>query len=383
MVNTMPKPTIIDLFSGCGGFALGAELAGFHSKIAIDIEASLQSSYKLNFPETNAILSDISQMDSTAWRFLLSNEEVDGVIGGPPCQGYSRMGKNNHADPRRTLIFHFFRMVNIIKPKFFVMENVEGLVDSGNIETLHSAMNSIDNRYTVLDPIIVDASEFGAATKRKRVLVIGFDSERMNPLTSSAFFETRYAKVNVKQAISDVGQLVHSTNNNTDYGWSKYEKGKPSNYAKSMRTTPPFGLGSDIARKMLAEGYFSGSYDTKHSQNVSKRFQETLPGCVEKVSRYPKLEWEGLCPTLRAGTGNDRGNFQAMRPIHPTEPRVITVREAARLQGFPDWFLFHPTKHQSFRMIGNSVSPILSQRIMELILSRIEEHSTGRVATSQ
>src|SRR3546814_16995927 len=95
------------------------------------------------------------------------------------------------------------------------------------------------------------------------------------------------------------------------------------------------------------------------------RFIETAQGKVEPVSHYPKLAWSGQCPTLRAGTGAEKGSFQAMRPIHPTQPRVITVREGARLQGFPDWFMFHPTKWHSFRMIGNSVSPIVSTRSEE------------------
>lgn len=122
-------PTLVDLFSGCGGFGLGEELAGFHSLIAVDVEPKLHSAYKLNFPRTRSINADLSLMNRETWALLLKGEEVDGVIGGPPCQGYSRQGHSDPKDERRTLLYHFFRNVNIISPKFFIMENVEGLMD--------------------------------------------------------------------------------------------------------------------------------------------------------------------------------------------------------------------------------------------------------------
>jgi DNA (cytosine-5)-methyltransferase 1 len=94
-------------------------------------------------------------------------------------------------------------------------------------------------------------------------------------------------------------------------------------------------------------------------------------GRSDPITKSYKLEWEGLCPTLRAGTGSERGAFQAVRPLHPEQGRVITVREAARLQGFPDWFEFHETKWQSFRMIGNSVSPYVSFALLKSIADRM------------
>jgi DNA (cytosine-5)-methyltransferase 1 len=93
---------------------------------------------------------------------------------------------------------------------------------------------------------------------------------------------------------------------------------------------------------------------------------------MDKIGRHPRLAWGGQCPTLRAGTGADRGSYQSVRPIHPSENRVITVREAARLQGFPDSHLFHPTVWHSFRMIGNSVSPIIAKAVFQAIRSKVE-----------
>ncbi len=367
----MVKPILIDLYSGCGGFGLGGELAGFHSELAVDIAPELQSAYKLNFQNTKVVLSDVSKMEQSAWKCLLANKPVDGIIGGPPCQGFSRIGKNDTNDPRRSLVYHFFRTVNILRPKFFVMENVEGLLDEKNIAGLQAAIDSLHSAYTVLSPIVVDASDYGAPTKRKRVVVVGYDPAKMNPIDKNDILSNRNRRVSVRQAISDVSNTIKYVKRKDDFGWSRYAVGNMSQYAKEMRQPPPKGLGSVLAIKMNNRKLVSGSFETIHSEAVLARFIDTPQGRVEPVSRYPRLSWNGLCPTLRAGTGSDRGSFQAVRPIHPSEPRVITVREAARLQGFPDWFVFHQTKHHSFRMIGNSVSPIVAKEILTKIKKRL------------
>ena len=139
-----------------------------------------------------------------------------------------------------------------------------------------------------------------------------------------------------------------------------------------MRELPPKHLGSELAIKKLKNKMLSGFFDTVHTKEVMTRYLALEPEKVDKISRSKKLSWKGVSPTLRAGTGSDKGSYQAVRPIHPSSPRVITVREAARLQGFPDWFCFHPTKWHSFRMIGNSVSPIVSENIMTNIKNRLD-----------
>lgn len=103
---------------------------------------------------------------------------------------------------------------------------------------------------------------------------------------------------------------------------------------------------------------------TIHTDEVINRYKKLSFGETDKISRSQRLNPNGFCPTLRAGTGSDKGSYQAVRPIHPTQARVITPREAARLQGFPDWFRFHPTKWHSFRQIGNSVSPLVAEAML-------------------
>lgn len=368
------KGTIVDLFCGCGGFSLGAELAGFRSLVAVDVDPTLQSAYRKNFPQTKSVCGSVTDIDKSAWRQLIGSVRPDAVIGGPPCQGFSRIGKRLKDDPRNSLIGHFYRHVEELRPKFFVMENVEGLLDSDNVDMLMSSMEKISKYYKVIDPIIVNASHFGAATKRRRVVVVGYDPSEVDPIdVDSILPSVPIHLTTVKDAISDLPSPTAENGDRTDFGWAQYPELECSlsDYARQLRAAPPEGLGWNEARAFHSIGILSGLFKTRHSEAVTQRYASIPGGKSDSVSKSFRLEWEGLCPTLRAGTGADKGAFQAVRPIHPGEGRVITVREAARLQGFPDWFVFHQAKWHSFRMIGNSVSPFVSRGIMEKIASRM------------
>lgn len=361
---------IVDLFSGCGGFSLGADLAGFSTCIAIDIDSDLQSSFHKNFPIAKPVLADVTKLDGAFWKAQLGKMRPVGVVGGPPCQGFSRIGKRNPEDPRNTLIGHYFRQIGLLKPKFFVMENVEGLLDEFGQRTLAEALATLPSRYEVLGPMVINAADYGAPTDRRRVIVVGYDREDVSRLTVEMFSPVgNVCHVTVKDAIFDLPKPNISGKTHEGFSWKKYPDlaCELSSYAVALRALPPEGLGWEPAIQMLRESFVTGVMPTEHSELVKERFAGVLPGAVDTVSRFPRLKWENRCPTLRAGTGKDRGSHQSMRPIHPHDPRVITAREAARLQGFPDWFVFHPTIWHSFRMIGNSVSPIVSKRVLETI----------------
>ncbi|MCW1915969.1 DNA cytosine methyltransferase [Luteolibacter sp. GHJ8] len=369
----LTKPRIVDLFSGCGGFGLGAELAGFESVAAVDIDSTLQSAYGLNFPTARVINGDVSQLEAGFWKKTIGRQRLDGLIGGPPCQGFSRIGKKAADDPRNSLIGHFYRHVRMLKPKFFVMENVVGLLDEGSREHLFKALGQVPEDYVILGPLIVNAAEHGAPTKRKRVVVIGYDPAEVSPISEADITAASVANpTTIRDAISDLPSPIADPRDPLDFGWARYPR-RPtrlSDYAARMRMMPE-NLGWDTSVTKLAHGSISGLLETKHTEIVKRRFADTPPGEIEAVSRYPRLRWDGFCPTLRAGTGNERGSYQAMRPIHPSEARVITVREGARLQGFPDWFVFHPSKWHSFRMIGNSVSPPVSYHILSKMMAKL------------
>ncbi|WP_342066800.1 DNA cytosine methyltransferase [Achromobacter kerstersii] len=367
---------MIDLFSGCGGFSLGAELAGFRSLAAVDIDGTLQSGFRKNFPRTKTIEGDASQILKSDWQQLIGNVRPDGIIGGPPCQGFSRIGKRAKEDPRNSLVHHFYRHVDELNPKFFVMENVEGLLDDGNREVLMSAIERIASRYRILGPVVVNASHFGAATNRKRVIVIGVDPADCDETSLEHLLPAGVPSVTVRDAISDLPPPIAQVVDVENFGWAYYsDPADLSIYATALRAPPPDGLGWTEAIKQLRNGYVSGLFETKHNATVAARYANTPGGKADPISKSYRLQWNGLCPTLRAGTGTEKGSFQAVRPLHPSEGRVITVREAARLQAFPDWFVFHPTKWHSFRMIGNSVSPSVSYGLLSRIIRKLSNVS--------
>lgn len=350
---------IIDLFCGAGGLSLGAHRAGFTTALAVDVDSTLTSSFAENFPGSNLLVQDISRVSGqklieTAG---MNDGEAFGLVGGPPCQGFSLMGRRDANDPRNTLIGHFFRIVQETKPAFFVMENVPGLLLGSARSFLDDAMSDLKG-YNVLGPIRVDASDFGAATKRERVIIVGL---RDGKITEECLNERKVQlKATVRGAIADLPEPAAS-------GWGSYPNERQiSEYATRARLIDP-SLGAAAFREKTRVGKVSGLQPTKHSKDVRKRFSKVAPGKSDEISRCPRLDWDRLSPTLRAGTGPDHGSFQSIRPIHPARNRVITVREAARLQGFPDWFKFHETKWHSFRMIGNSVSPLVSEALLKTV----------------
>lgn len=340
-------PTILDLFSGCGGLALGSKKAGYHTALAVDIDPVLSSSFGVNFPNVSFLNEDVSKLTTARLKNLLP-EGVDGVIGGPPCQPFSGIGRGMLDDPRRSLISEFFRIVRTVKPSFFMMENVPGLMFPNHRPVLDDALSSLGKNWAVVGPVVLDASDFGAPTKRKRVFVFGFDRRKMKPPELQALTQSMRARSYVKDAIWDLSFSVKKESDRWSYGTSHCD----SMYAQALRSP---------------SGYFTGHQLTTHKPETIERYSTIPQGSSDPVGKHKRLAWDGLCPTLRAGTGSDRGSYQAVRPLHPVENRVITPREAARLQGFPDDFIFHSTVWHSFRMIGNSVSPIIAEALLSNI----------------
>lgn len=355
---------LVDLFCGCGGFSLGAHAAGFDVVSAYDIDPNLTFSFQHNFPSTKLHLEDVSEL--TGERLLASaGGNVDGIFGGPPCQGFSDIGRRAPDDPRRQLLGHFFRLVASVEPTFFVMENVRGLAYSDARHVLDNAIALVSDKYALLGPHIWDASQFGAATKRQRLFVIGIHKDRGEALTLEDVAMRKSAPVTVKAAIADLQSAVRLDDQDGYDCWRLTRRGRPSAYAARMRD---------------GKGVTTGHAKTAHAAAVADRFAMLPPGAIDPIGRHPKLAWDGQCPTLRAGTGADRGSYQSVRPIHPDEPRVITVREAARLQGFPDDHRFHPTVWHSFRMIGNSVSPFMATEIFGAVAARLGVAPTYAIA---
>ncbi len=346
----------VDLFCGCGGLSLGAAAAGFEPRVAVDVDAILSSSYHRNHQHGKVVVADLFELEPSVLRDHLGGAPI-GVFGGPPCQGFSSIGRQIPNDPRNDLILRFFHFVAELRPAFFVMENVPGLLNERNRPLLNAGLSKLPKDFAVLEPKIVDASKFGAATRRRRVFVVGADTSQISAFPSSLLEPPKGEERTVRDVIGGLPS--------------------PGNDDRRKIAADSFGKRLDEMFTPLDRHYrkngVTGFQNTTHRPDIQSRFSAVPQGGKDSKSRYPRLFWEKPAPTLRAGTGSDRGSFQAARPIHPDEPRVISVREAARIQGFPDWYEFHQTKWHSHRMIGNSVSPIVS----EAIFSRIAKHLEG------
>lgn len=375
---------IIDLFSGAGGLSLGAARAGFKVAAAVEINPNALSSHKTNFPHTIHIQHDITKLDGSTLLNLAQMKPNDlvGIIGGPPCQGFSSIGHKNIDDERNRLFEKFFSLVQELKPLFFVAENVPGIMNQKYDKIRASAFSYVED-YHLLPPLSVNASEYGAPTTRTRYFFIGYRNHpSLQPFTTKdieRFKVNEEEKTNVLAALEGLPLDANIFYNTSGYArlqheyFEKHETRLQSEFFFQRVTGKrPSDIG-DLEYVTRYESYreVNGCLPTRHTQAVRKRFSELHIGQQDRVSKSPRLNPEGFCPTLRAGTGPEKGSFQAVRPIHYLEPRVITPREAARLQGFPDWYKLPDTIWHSFRQIGNSVSPIAAERILHAIFQKL------------
>lgn len=360
---------VIDLFSGAGGLSLGAARAGFSIRGAVELDPDALRSHIRNFPNALHLKIDVSGLTGFGLRSLLGlndSSKLAGIIGGPPCQGFSSIGNRDTGDMRNKLFVDFFRIVAETRPKFFLAENVPGIMNEKFSSIRKKALSFVEDKYTVLPPIAFAASDYGAPTFRTRVFFIGYLPNEIESVTIEDFKPPGDVKaVCVQDALRGLPVKISPDWLKEEQGWRFARVCGNGYYESRLHGCIPPGVGDPIALKRLKkECLASGSLGTAHSRKIVKRYSSIEPGRQDSISKSHRLDPKGFCPTLRAGTGSDRGSYQAVRPLHPTEDRVITPREAARLQGFPDWFQFSPTKWHSFRQIGSSVSPILAERIL-------------------
>ncbi len=362
-----PRPSIVDLFSGVGGFSLGATRAGFSLVGAIDNDSKAMDAHCRNFPGSSHWTTDISHLKGKD--IIARFGTPTGIIGGPPCQGFSYIGKNDCSDARNKLFVDFFRIVKECSPTFFLAENVLGILGEKNSDIREEAFSHISNKYIIIPPMKFKASDYGAPTSRTRVFFFGYLPNEMIDLNRIDFAPPDDIKsVNVKNALKGLPKKIDPDRTAICEGWMKVRTSFNGNFGFRLNGHIPKGVGDKKAINVLRkDSLVSGCLGTYHSTKVARRYATIKPGKFDKISKSRRLESVGYCSTLRAGTGSERGSYQAVRPLHPTENRVITPREAARLQGFPDWFQFDSTIWHSFRQIGNSVSPILAEHLLKII----------------
>jgi DNA (cytosine-5)-methyltransferase 1 len=364
------RPIGIDLFAGAGGLSLGFEQAGFDIAAAVELDPIHCAAHKFNFPDCATICRSVTDIDGAEIRRLagIGGREIAAVVGGAPCQGFSLIGKRALDDPRNALVHHFVRLVLELQPRYFVFENVKGLTIGAHRQFLEEVMAAFeDNGYRVLKPYrVLNAADYGVPQDRRRLFLIGARSDAALPI-----YPTPRPGVTVWEAIGDLPEAEQFPELATR-DWVRAEYGAPSAYARRLRVPEDDGQNYSHPRR-FDRNLLTSSLRAEHTPLSRSRFAATAPGETEPVSRFHKLDPAGVCNTLRAGTASDRGAFTSPRPIHPLVPRCITVREAARLHSYPDWFRFHVTKWHGFRQIGNSVPPLLAQAVAGELMKAMGE----------
>ncbi len=362
----MNRPIGIDLFAGAGGMSLGFEQAGFDIVAAVEIDPIHCATHEYNFPQATTICASVIDLTGAEirCRAKLGNRDLDVVVGGAPCQGFSLMGKRAFEDPRNQLVFHYVRIVKELNPKYCVFENVRGLTLGKHAQFLAELIEMLEAAgYDVLTPYqVLNAADYGVPQDRRRLFLIGTRKGEKLPNYPTPTPE----RITVRDAIGDLPNADNFEQLKlTDVVTVKWETTSP--YARKLR-----GFDRDPDDYSYPRNFdpqlLTGSVRTKHSRSSQERFAATPPGKTDPISRFRRLEPTGLCNTLRAGTDSARGAHTSPRPIHPLYPRVITVREAARLHSYPDWFRLHGTKWHGCRQIGNSVPPLLARAVASEIL---------------
>jgi DNA (cytosine-5)-methyltransferase 1 len=360
------RPIGVDLFAGAGGLSMGFEQAGFDIAACVEIDPVHCATHEYNFPYAASLCESVTDLtgDAIRCRSGIGDRDIDVLFGGAPCQGFSMIGKRALNDPRNRLVFHYVRLVKELRPKYCVFENVKGLTVGRHVQFLEELIAALEEAgYHVVLPFrVLNAADYGVPQNRFRLFLMACRADQKPP----AYPTPNPVGVTVEEAIGDLpdadGFASLSRSDTVNAVWKTQ-----SVYARKLR-----GLADDPGdfsyRRSFDRDTLTCSLRTVHTEASKIRFIETESGTTEPISRFFKLPLNGQCNTLRAGTDSARGAFTSPRPIHPTLPRVITVREAARLHSYPDWFRFHATKWHGFRQIGNSVPPLLGRAVAGCIM---------------
>jgi DNA (cytosine-5)-methyltransferase 1 len=347
---------VIDLFSGSGGSALGFREAGFPIKVAVDIDKLASESFKLNFPEAFVFTSDISTLSGK--QLLRAGSIRDGkevlLLACPPCQGFSsaRRVSQRINDPRNRLVNEFLRIVEEIKPRAFVLENVPGLASGIGKTLFQQILGKLHELGYRTVHNIVNAADYGVPQRRKRLVLLGTN----DPKVELSFPQ----ETNVNPALSSI-LPAWRTVREVLTGLPKLTAGeKDPNDAMHKSASL-----SETNLKRIKQTPHDGGDRTSWTEDLILECHKNSNGHKDV---YGRMKWDAPSPTITGGCGMiSKGKFG-----HPEQDRAISLREAARLQTFPDTFIFAGNFGEIAKQIGNAVPPLLAQRAAEAIRYAVE-----------
>src|SRR3990167_1055305 len=342
--------TLLDLFAGAGGLSIGFQDAGFRVVGATDFDKWSCETLKLNHPDAVVIAEDILNLKSIDLKKMLGTE-TDVIVGGPPCQGFSSLGKRLTFDPRNELLFEFLRIVKDLRPKAFVMENVPQLLKSQEYAEFKKRLEGSD--YELIEDVLL-AADYGAPQKRQRAIVIG---SRVGTHKHPVPTHREPKKINlfnahlepwktVKDAIGDLplkptGKDLHIGRNPTELSLKRYSH------------VPLGGNRFDLPKELLPNCWLN---KPKGSTDL-----------------FGRLWWDRPSVTIRTEFFKpEKGRY-----LHPSENRPITLREGARIQGFRDDYQFVGSYTQIAKQIGNAVPVALANQIAKQVINILNEKSVA------
>lgn len=365
----MNKMKVIDLFSGVGGLSAGFEKAGYDIVLANEFDKDIAKSYQLNHKKTIMINDDIKNILPEVEKY---KNKIDVIIGGPPCQGFSMAGarirKNSFLeDPRNFLFRNYFSVVQAVEPKYFVMENVPGMLSMENgkiieeIEKIFSDEKNFKKGRYYLYRRVFSTDEYGVPQSRSRLIIFGsknkLDFEKLFEDTKKQMIEDgRIKKVTIEDAISDLNWLESSEGNFEQ----EYKIEPKSEYQKERRKNA---------------GKLYNHIATNHNEKALERIKQLSQGGRrldlkdgEKIKSvhsgaYGRMRWDEVAKTLITRFDTPSSGVY----IHPERNRTLTPREAARIQSFDDDFIFYGNKSSIIKQIGNAVPPLFAYYLANVI----------------
>ncbi|MBQ8240647.1 MAG: DNA cytosine methyltransferase [Bacteroides sp.] len=328
------KHYYISLFTGAGGLDIGFKEAGFTGLLASDIMPQARDSYVLNYPNEPYLLEDIRKLSISDIKSYIGDKKVDVIIGGPPCQGFSNMGNKNSADPRNMLFESYVKIVDAIRPKCFIFENVKGLYTMFEGRYFNQVVNAFMAIGYNLHYSMLDTSNYGVPQKRERIFIVGTTSEEqfLFPPHSTTSYGQIQSYKNVGEAINDLMNKGSEIPNHIALNHSEKVVRRYQLIPEGGKLPKPEDLPEDIRRKN-----FGNTYTRLHREEVSSTI---VPG-------------------------------NNALPVHPVLNRSLTPREGARIQTFPDTYVFSGDRRSQCIQVGNAVPPLIAAKIADCVMSFI------------
>lgn len=381
---------ILSLFSGCGGCSLGLKQAGFEVDLAVDVDQDACHTYSANIKQGVTWCTDLSIVTPTQLleKSRLRREDVSLITGGPPCQGFSSAGARGWDDPRNALLKNFVDIVVDLRPTWFIMENVEGLLTANNGAFLIEAITHFLEAGYWVKAKKNYLETYGLPQRRKRVVIVGnleqceFDFPLPTHSKQLTLFENKQPLLSLLDAIHDLPSP------SSEKREMFYDKEPQSTYQMNMRQTDTVPLSHHLVKRLNAATLQRISHlkqgetmkhlpeELQHPSFTRRSYRRVMDGTpTEKRGGAPS----GLKRLIAEDPSLTITSASASEFIHPFENRPLTLRECARIQSFPDWYKFYGSWSSVATQIGNAIPPLF----METLIRHIQRSATWRPINTQ